>query len=156
MPGFTGLGSPWWDPDARGSLVGLSRGVTRAHVARAIVESLAHQARAMLEAMRAGGVELTELRIDGGAAAMDLLCQLLADGARLTVRRPSSVEATAVGAALAAGLATDCVSIDELAASFDEDTAFEPMEAPFADALYESWLDSVRRVRELGSDTAAR
>jgi glycerol kinase len=151
VPAFVGLGSPWWDPDARGSLTGLSRGVTRAHVARSIVDALAHQSRSMLEAMRAGGIELTELRIDGGASAMDLLCQLLADGARLTVRRPTSVEATAVGAALAAGLATDCVTFDELAAGFDEDASFEPRDAPFADALYDTWLDAVGRVRALGS-----
>jgi glycerol kinase len=151
VPAFVGLGSPWWDPDARGSLVGLSRGVTRAHVARSIVEALAHQSRAMLEAMRGGGVELTELRVDGGASAMNLLCQLLADGTRLTVRRPSSVEATAVGAALVAGLATDCVTLDELASGFDQDAAFEPSDAPFADALYDTWLDAVGRVRALGS-----
>jgi glycerol kinase len=87
---------------------------------------------------------------------MDLVCQLLADGTRLTVRRPSSVEATAAGAALAAGLATDCVTLDELAASFDEDAAFEPTESPFADALHETWLDAVRRVRELGAPAIAQ
>jgi glycerol kinase len=151
VPAFVGLGSPWWDPDARGSIVGLSRGVTKSHVARSIVEALAHQGRAMLEAMRDGGVELAELRVDGGASAMDLLCQLLADGSRLTVRRPTSVEATAVGAALAAALATDCVTLDEIATSFAEDATFEPNEAPFADALYETWLDAVARVRTLGA-----
>jgi glycerol kinase len=151
VPAFTGLGSPWWDPAARGSLVGLSRGVTRAHVARAVVESLAHQGRAILEAMREGGVGLAELRVDGGASAMDLLCQLLADGTRCTVRRPRSIESTAIGAALAAGLATDCVTLEELADSWEADATFEPGDAPFADTRYEGWLDAVRRVRDLGS-----
>jgi glycerol kinase len=151
VPALTGLGSPWWEPDARGALSGLSRGVTSAHVARAVVESLAFQARAMLDAMREGGTELRELRVDGGAAAMDLLCALLADGARLRVRRPHSVEATAVGVALLAGVAVGEVGLDALEAGFDEERAFEPRDPTVADLGYEAWLEAVRRSVALGS-----
>ncbi len=150
VPALVGLGSPWWDPDARGTLVGLSRGVTRAHVARAVVDALAFQGRAMLEAMREG-IALSELRIDGGAAAMDLLCQQLADGARTTVRRPTSVEATAIGAALCAGIAVGLMTLGDVEASWREEACFEPSEPTFADLAYEGWLDQVARARSLGS-----
>jgi len=151
VPSLSGLGSPWWDPAARGTLMGLSRGVTRAHVARAVVDALSFQGRAMLEAMRDGGEALAELRVDGGAATMDLLCQSLADGARLVVRRPSSVEATAVGAATLGGLAVGAVTLEGLEASWDQDACFEPHDAPLLDVAYDAWLDAVGRVRALGA-----
>jgi glycerol kinase len=151
VPALTGLGSPWWDPDARGTLMGLSRGVTAAHVARAVVDSLGFQGRAMLDAMRATIDGLTELRVDGGASAMDLLCQSLADGSRLVVRRPVSVEATAVGAATIAGLALGVVTLAELAGSWELDAAFEPGDPTAADVAYDTWLDAVGRVRALAA-----
>jgi glycerol kinase len=150
VPALAGLGSPWWDPAARGSLMGLSRGTTRAHVARAVVESLAHLGHAMLDAMRTGGVELAELRVDGGAAVMDLLCQLLADGAALRVRRPGSLEATAIGAAMIAGAGTDEVSLAALEGNWEADATFEPRADPVVDAAYATWLDAVARARALG------
>jgi glycerol kinase len=152
VPAFTGLGSPWWDPDARGALTGLSRGATRAHVVRAVVEALGFQARAMLEAMRAA-IELREVRVDGGAAAMDLLCQLVANGAAVTVRRPRSVEATAIGAAMLAGVAVGATSLAALGHGFDEERSFAPTEDPFGDAAYASWSEAVARARRLGAQT---
>ncbi|HEV3213382.1 MAG TPA: glycerol kinase GlpK [Acidimicrobiales bacterium] len=151
VPALTGLGSPWWDPDARGTLMGLSRGVTRAHVARAVVDSLGFQGRAMLDAMREGGEALAELRVDGGASTMDPLCQSLADGARLVVRRPRSVEATAVGAATVAGLAVGAVTLEGLDEAWEADARFDPQIAPALDAAYDAWLDAVRRVRALAA-----
>src|ERR1700685_3832279 len=81
VPAFTGLGSPWWDPYARGTITGLTRGVGAAHVARAVVEAMAFQARDVLDAMTAAGAPLQALRVDGGASVMDLLLQLQADQA---------------------------------------------------------------------------
>ena len=104
VPAFTGLGSPVWDPTARGTITGLSRGTGRAHLARALVEAMAFQARDVLDAMASTGIPPTEVRVDGGAAVMDLLLQQLADQSRLVVLRPESVETTALGAAALAGL----------------------------------------------------
>jgi glycerol kinase len=154
VPALAGLGSPWWDPEARGTLMGLSRGVTKAHVARAVVDSLGFQGRAMLDAMRTTVDGLTELRVDGGAAAMDQLCQSLADGARLVVRRPVSVETTAIGAATIAGLAVGLVTLDELEGSWEQDAAFDPGDATFLDAAYDAWIDAVGRVRTLAAQGA--
>jgi glycerol kinase len=156
VPALAGLGSPWWDPSARGALMGLSRGVTSAHVARAVVESLGFLGRAMLDAMRSGDVELTELRVDGGAAAMGLLCQLLADGTGLVVRRPASVEATAIGAALIAGVATDEVTLAQLEGSWAPDASFDPHQDVLGDAAYATWLDAVARTRALGELASSR
>ena len=91
VPAFTGLGSPYWDPHARGALLGLTRTVGRAHLARAAVEAMAHQTRDVVEAMQAvGGTPISELRADGGAAVMDLLCQFQADLLGVPVRRPQA------------------------------------------------------------------
>ena len=152
VPALAGLGSPWWDAAARGALTGLSRGATRAHVARAVVEALGFQGRAMLDAIRAGGVALAEVRVDGGAVAMDLLCQLLADASRLDVRRPRSLEATAIGAATIAGVAVGTCTLEELDASWEVQASFAPGDATLLDAAYETWLDAVGRTRALGSD----
>jgi glycerol kinase len=151
VPALAGLGSPWWDAGARGALMGLSRGVTTAHVARAVVDSLGFQGRAILEAMRTTVDGLTELRIDGGAAAMDLLCQSLADATRLVVRRPVSVETTAVGAATIAGLALGLATVAELDGAWEQDVAFEPGDATSLDVAYDAWLDAVSRSRVLSS-----
>jgi glycerol kinase len=159
VPALAGLGSPWWDADARGALTGLSRGVTRAHVARAVVDALGFQGRAILEAMRAGGVELSELRADGGAATMAVLCQSLADGSRIVVRRPASVEATAIGAALCAALGVGVTTLEELERSWEAEATFEPSgadDAVFVDAAYTAWLDAVSRTRALAATPPAR
>ena len=113
VPAFTGLGSPWWDPYARGTIVGITRGVGRAHLTRAVVESMAFQTRDVVDAMvAASGTAITDLRVDGGASAMDLLCQIQADQLGVTVRRPIDRETTALGAAFLAGLAEGRVADD--------------------------------------------
>jgi len=106
VPAFTGLGSPWWDPYARGTIVGITRGTTRAHIARAVVEAMALQTADVVdEVARATGTELSEMRVDGGASVMNLLCQFQADLLGVTVRRAAIQETTALGAAYLAGLA---------------------------------------------------
>ena len=108
VPAFTGLGAPHWDPHARGAIVGLTRGTTRAHIARAALESIAFQSAELLEAMQKdSGQQLTELRVDGGAAANDLLMQFQADLLGVPVVRPKVLETTALGAAYLAGLTVD-------------------------------------------------
>jgi glycerol kinase len=106
VPAFTGLGAPWWDPYARGTIVGLTRGSTRAHLARAVIEAMAFQTADVVDAItRASGTALSEMRIDGGASVMDLLCQFQADLIGVPVRRAASQEITALGAAYLAGVA---------------------------------------------------
>jgi glycerol kinase len=102
VPAFAGLGAPWWDAEARGAVLGLTRGATKAHVARATLEGVAHQVADLVDAIRAGGIAITALRVDGGAAASDLLMQMQADLAGLPVERPHMLESTAFGAALLA------------------------------------------------------
>ncbi len=106
VPAFTGLGSPWWDPYARGTVLGITRGTTKAHLARAVVEAMAYQTRDVIEAMvRASSTPIRELRVDGGASAMDAMLQFQADLLGVAVSRPTDQETTALGAALLAGLA---------------------------------------------------
>ncbi|NBV25810.1 MAG: hypothetical protein EBR99_00605 [Actinobacteria bacterium] len=146
VPAFTGLGSPFWRSEARGVLMGLSTSTTKAHIARAVVEALAFQVRAMTEAFAEGGVALQELRADGGAAAMDLLLQLQATSSRLTVRRSRSLEATAQGAALMAGLEVGLwPSLESLAALWGSTFTAEPEDSTFADVGYAAWLDATTR-----------
>jgi glycerol kinase len=106
--------------------------------------------------MREGGLELAELRVDGGAAAMDLLCSTLADAARLEVRRPTSVEATAIGAATVAGLAVGAVTLEDLTASWRAEASFAPGDPTLVDVAYDQWLDAVARARALARDVASR
>ena len=133
VPAFTGLGAPYWQPDARGAIVGLSRGSTVAHIARAAVESIAFQSAALLQAMdrdvrAGGGAALSELRVDGGASVNDTLMQFQADLLGIPVLRPQVVETTALGAAYLAGLASGLWSgVDELAAQWQLQRRFEPM-----------------------------
>jgi len=137
---FTGLGSPFWRSDARGSITGLSRGVGRGQIARALIESLAYQVRAMTDAFRDGGIALHELRADGGAAAMDLLMQLQASNSRLAVLRSTSLEATARGAATIAGLGAGLWrSLEELNDLWTFDRRFEPEDPLFVDLGYAAW-----------------
>jgi glycerol kinase len=145
VPAFTGLGSPFWRPDARGAVLGLTRGTTRAHVARATVDALAHQVRAMTDAFGAAGAAVTELRADGGAAAMNLLMDLQATGSRCRVRRSASLEATARGAATAAGLGVGLWSMDELVALWSATYDAQPGEPASVDASYAAWCRAVDR-----------
>jgi glycerol kinase len=156
VPAFTGLGSPYWDPYARGTILGISRGTTRAHLARAVVEAMAYSTRDVVEAMAgAAGCDVTTLRVDGGAAAMDLLLQLQADQLGISVSRPRSQETTAIGAAYLAGLAEGVWgSLDDVAAQWQLDAAFEPdPDRSAADAAYEQWQRAV--VRAQGWERAA-
>ena len=150
VPAFTGLGSPWWDPDARGVVVGITKGIGRAHLARAAVEAIAYQTRDVVDAMaRAAGRQVLELRADGGAAAMDVLLQLQADHCRMPVVRPRTTEVTAVGAALLAGLAEGVwSSLDEVAALLPGERTFEPGSGSSrADRDYADWLRALERAR---------
>jgi glycerol kinase len=151
VPAFTGLGSPWWDPDARGTITGLTRGSGVAQLARAVVESLAFSVRAMVEAMVAATGELAALRVDGGAAAMDLLLELQADQVRVPVSRPRSTESTALGAAMLAGLAEGVWSgLDELSSLWQLDVEHTPTtDQVLTDAAYTAWLRAVDRSRAL-------
>src|SRR5690606_615011 len=116
VPAFAGLGAPYWAPEARGAVFGLTRGTTKAHLVRATLESLAYQTRDVLDAMTAAaGLALQSLRVDGGAAANDLLMQFQADVLGVAVERPASVETTAFGAAALAGLAAGVWDSEALA-----------------------------------------
>jgi glycerol kinase len=129
VPAFTGLGAPHWDPYARGALVGLTRGTTRAHIARAAVEAMAFQTRDVMEVMATdSGVVAKELRVDGGAAAMDLLCQFQADLLGIPVLRPRVAETTALGAGFLAGLGAGVwSSTEELGGVWQLDRRFDPV-----------------------------
>jgi glycerol kinase len=150
VPAFTGLGAPYWDPNARGAMVGLTRGTTRAHIARAALESIAFQSAELLEAMQKdSGQKLSELRVDGGAAANDLLMQFQADLLGVPVVRPKVLETTALGAAYLAGLTVDLwKSREELASHWQQDKRFEPrMERKASDERMARWRQAVERAR---------
>ncbi len=150
VPALTGLGSPWWDPDARGIITGITRGAGRAQLARACVEAIAFQVRDMTDAMSAASPHpLAALRADGGAAAMDLLLQLQAEQSRVPVARPLSLESTALGVATLAGL-TEGVwdSLQELSDLWRAAVTFEPeLPAELTDAVYVTWTRAVARAR---------
>ena len=152
VPAFTGLGAPYWNPDARGAIVGLTRGSTTAHIARAALESIAFQSAALLRAMsldaaEAGGAAVTELRVDGGACVNDLLMQFQADLLGIPVVRPRVIETTALGAAYLAGLSSGVYrDLDELAAHWQVERRFEPALArERAAELMENWERAVRQ-----------
>ncbi|RJP67480.1 MAG: glycerol kinase [Comamonadaceae bacterium] len=132
VPAFTGLGAPYWQPDTRGSITGLTRGTTIAHIARAALESIAFQSAALLDAMSrdavaAGGVPVSELRVDGGACVNDLLMQIQADLLGIPVVRPAVIETTALGAAYLAGLHTGLYGgLDELSKQWRAQRTFHP------------------------------
>ncbi len=128
VPAFVGLGAPHWDSYARGTIIGLTRGSTRAHIARAALEAIAFQSAEVLDAMqRDSGVALSELRVDGGASHNNLLMQFQADILGVPVVRPKITETTALGAAYLAGLAVGYWrSVDELRAQWQVDRVFEP------------------------------
>ena len=152
VPAFTGLGAPYWRSDVRGSIVGLTRGSTLAHIARAALESIAFQSAALLQAMTrdviaSGGQPLAELRVDGGASVNDLLMQFQADLLGISVVRPEVIETTALGAAYLAGLATGVYrGVDELSASWRVGRRFEPvLTRERAEGLMQRWDHAVRQ-----------
>jgi glycerol kinase len=152
VPAFTGLGAPYWKPDARGSITGLSRGSTVAHIARAALESIAFQSASLLQAMsqdlaQAGGMAVTELRVDGGACVNNLLMQFQADLLGIPVVRPAITETTALGAAYLAGLSCGVFkSLDELSAQWQVERRFEPNLAPnHAAELMARWEHAVQQ-----------
>ena len=128
VPAFAGLGAPHWDPFARGTIVGITRGTTAAHIARAALESIAFQVADLLDAMAADcGIAATELRVDGGAAANNTLMQIQADLLGVPVVRPAVTETTALGAAYLAGLGVGFwTSVDDLTGQWQVDRRFEP------------------------------
>ena len=144
VPALTGLGAPHWDPHARGMIIGITRGTTRAHVVRATLEAIAFEVRDVLETMPNHGAPL---RVDGGASANDLLCQLQADQLGVEVQRPKLVETTALGAAFLAGLGTGVwSSTDDLRETWQLDRAFTPAaDRTRADAAHARWIDAVER-----------
>ena len=149
VPALTGLGAPWWKPDARGAILGLTRGTTRAHLARAALEALAYQIRDLADAMAAdAGGALDVLNVDGGASANDFLMQFQADLLGCELRRPANTETTSLGAAYLAGLASGFWgSTDELRGLRETDDVFRrTMEPERVDALLAGWHDAVRRV----------
>ncbi len=159
VPAFAGLGAPDWDGDARGLLIGLTRGTTRAHIARAALEAIVLQAADVFDAMgRDSGVALTELRVDGGAARNDLLLQLQADALGVPVVRPEVTETTALGAAFLAGLATGVwPDAQALSATWRAQRRFEPRLAePPRRAWRARWREAVARSRGWAQAGAAR
>jgi glycerol kinase len=147
VPALTGLGAPWWDPYARGTIVGLSRGTTKAHVVRATVEAIAFQCADVLDVMRSdAGLDLPALKVDGGASAMDLLLQFQADLLGVPVRRSAVAETTAIGAAYLAGLAAGVwASPEELAGVWRADREFGPGDIAAAAAKHARWREAVTR-----------
>jgi glycerol kinase len=148
VPALTGLGAPDWDPHARGLIVGITRGTTRAHLVRATLEAIAFEVRDVVDTLPEK-TALTSLTVDGGASANDLLCQIQADQLGVPVERPTIVETTALGAAFLAGLGTGVwESTDELRQTWTLDRRFEPaMGRAEADAAHERWRDAVARAK---------
>ena len=148
VPAFAGLGSPWWDADARGIITGLTRGVGKAELARATIESMAFQTRDVLESIKRNGMTTPEkLKVDGGASVMDLLMQFQADQLKIPVIRSSNKESTAMGAAYLAGLASDVWgSLEEIQNLWKGDDPFLPdFNNPLSEKLYENWLEAVSK-----------
>jgi glycerol kinase len=152
VPAFTGLGAPYWKPDARGTITGLTRGTSVAHIARAALESIAYQSAALLQAMGrdvadVGGATVSELRVDGGACINDLLMQFQADLLGIPVVRPAVIETTALGAAYLAGLTVGVYqNTDELTDLWRSERRFLPtLDRPRAQELMERWEHAVRQ-----------
>ncbi len=152
VPALTGLGAPHWDPHARGTILGITRGTTRAHLVRATLEAIAFEVRDVVETLPGWGAgavpETRSLRVDGGASANDLLCQIQADQVGIPVERPKLVETTALGAAFLAGLGTGVWdSTDDLRATWQLDRSFDPTPGTRddADAAHLRWRDAVER-----------
>jgi glycerol kinase len=150
VPAFSGLGAPHWDPYARGAFLGITGGTTKGHLARAVVEAMAFQTRDVIEAMTSdAGVGLSELRVDGGASVMDLLCQIQADQLGVLVRRPAHLDTTALGSAYLAGLAEGVwTSQEEVASLWRIGAEFEPRGSRNeVDTAYAGWKKALRRAQ---------
>lgn len=154
VPALTGLGAPDWDPAARGTIVGITRGSTRAHLARATLEAIAFEVRDVIDVMTSDArLELAELSVDGGASANDLLCQLQSDQLAVPVRRPQITETTALGAAFLAGLGTGVwSSTSELADTWRLDRRFSPAPGARDDGRHARWRNAVARSRDWAQD----
>ena len=148
VPAFSGLGAPYWDPHARGTIVGITRGTTHSHIARAALESIAFQSFDLLKAMEAdSGIQLEQLRVDGGAAVNNLLMQFQADLLGVSVIRPKITETTALGAAYLAGLSVGFwEDWDEISGQWQTERKFEPvMSKDEIKTLYSGWLNAVEK-----------
>ena len=151
VPAFAGLGSPWWDPRARGTIIGITGGTGRAEIALAVVEAMAFQTRDVVDAMaQAGGMPVSEMRVDGGAAVLALLLQIQADQLGVRVARPVVTETTAQGAAMLAGLAEGIwANTQEISAAWRLERSFEPRDnRSESDALHQDWLRALARARD--------
>ena len=147
VPAFVGLGAPYWDMNARGMIIGITRGTTKAHIVRATLESLAYQTKDVLSAMEAdSNIKLAALKVDGGAVANNLMMQFQADILGVPVDRPQVIETTALGAAYLAGLAVGVwTSKEELKSAWKLDVRFEPVMAEAEAAkLYKGWRKAVK------------
>jgi glycerol kinase len=153
VPALTGLGAPHWDPQARGTILGLTRGTTRAHLVRATLEAIAFEVRDVLETMP-GARSDTPVRVDGGASANDLLCQIQADQVGRPVERPRIVETTGLGAAFLAGLGVGVwASTDDLRETWQLDRTFTPTtDRTTADAAHARWIRGVERSKGWATD----
>lgn len=150
VPAFTGLGAPYWDMYARGCIVGLTRGVNRAHIARAVLEAITLQMKDLLVAMTEdSGIELAELRVDGGASVSNIMMQIQSDMIGTYVNRPKTVETTALGAAYLAGLAVGVWdNLDEIEENREIDRVFIPeLDKTTRDKFYAGWLKAVERAK---------
>ncbi|MBS0525377.1 MAG: glycerol kinase GlpK [Proteobacteria bacterium] len=149
VPAFVGLGAPYWDAEARGALLGLTRDTGPAEIAAATLDAVCYQTRDLIEAMHGDGAQIDELRVDGGMVVNDPLMQRLADTVGAPVERPKVIETTALGAAFLAGLQAGLwPSLEALSATWSIDRAFRPAEAaPSRDRRYSGWQAAVRRVR---------
>lgn len=148
VPAFVGLGTPYWDMYARGTIVGLTRGSNRSHIIRATLESIAYQTRDVLDAMQEdSGIKLTELKVDGGASANNFLMQFQSDIVGVQVRRPEIVETTALGAAYLAGLGVNQFTCkNEIKENWKIDREFNPeLDKETKDKMYKGWKKAVKR-----------
>jgi glycerol kinase len=155
VPAFSGLFAPYWRPDARGALVGLTRFVNKSHIARAALEATAFQTREVLDAMNAdSGVNLTELRVDGGMVANELLMQFQADQLGVDVVRPKVAQTTALGAAYSAGIAVGFWQGEaDVIANWSEDKRWSPtMAADERSRLYRNWKKAVTKTMDWVDD----
>ena len=151
VPAFTGLGAPYWDMYARGTIVGLTRGANAAHICRSVLEAIAYQMTDLLEAMKQDSdINLSELRVDGGASVSDIMMQIQSDMIRTNVNRPKMVETTAIGAAYLAGLAVGFwKDTEEIEKIREVDKVFEPkMDIEKREKRYRGWLRAVERSRD--------
>jgi len=150
VPALVGLGAPYWDPFARGAIMGITRGTSKEQIVRATIEAMAYQTRDVMEVMQAdSGIKVTSLRVDGGASVMDVLLQFQTDLLGVEVQRPVVAETTALGAAYLAGLAVGCwKSLDEIEEIWQPGNTFEPVaDRAEMEKKYLGWKKAVERVR---------